>query len=125
MSKKIMACVTIQLTCHRLIEYASTLANETGGELFVVHVAKKGAELLGNSDAGAATDYLFETTRQFGGEMTILRSSDVFATLSAFIKEHHINTVVLGTPGKQSMDSGLLSHLKQNFPHVEFLVPAE
>lgn len=125
MNKKIMACVTIQLTCRRLIEYAAQIAARESGELFVVHVAANGAELLGNSNAGAATDYLFEATRQFGGEMTILRSGDVFVTLSEFIQAHEITTVVLGAPGKQSNDHGLLRRLMQNFPAVEFIVPAE
>jgi len=125
MKKRIVVCVTIQLTCRRLIEYASNIAQKVQGELFVVNVSPKGGDLMGNSNAGAATDYLFEATRQYGGEMTILRSNDVFATLSEYIKSNNINTVVLGASGKPEGDNGLIRRLTQSFPSVEFLVPAE
>lgn len=120
--KKILACVTVQVTCKRLISHAADLLTSQHDQLFVIHVAKKGADLLGNTNDGTAIDYLYNAAKQYGGEMTILRSTDVFITLRDFIKEHKITTVVLGESGTQYRNSDLIPNLQLTCPKVEFIV---
>jgi len=94
----IMVCVTMQLTCKRLIEKGKQLQNDFGGKLFVVHIAKDGDNFLGNPSEGEAIDYLYNVSKDAGAQMAVLRSQNVTGTISSFAKENNIGMLVLGSP---------------------------
>ena len=94
----IMVCVTMQLTCKRLIEKGRELQNELGGKLFVVHIAKDGDNFLGNPNDGEAIDYLYNVSKDAGAQMAVLRAENIEGTICNFAKENNIGTLVLGSP---------------------------
>lgn len=94
----IMVCVTMQLTCKRLIEKGKQLQNDFGGNLFVVHIAKDGDNFLGNPSEGEAIDYLYHVSKDAGAQMSVLRSQNVTGTISSFAKKNNIGVLVLGSP---------------------------
>lgn len=106
-----MICVTQQKTCERLIETGVQIQEKQGGDIFVVHVAPVGWNILGNSKEGEALDYLFDISKKVGAHMTVLRSSDVVKTIVDFCEKNNINTIVLGESGEKAVDNNLISKL--------------
>lgn len=91
----VMVCVTQQKTCERLIKVGLELGNDNS-KLYVVHVAPKGLNILGNSEEGEALDYLFEISKDVGADMTVIRSSQVSKSIIEFCKRNDVNTIVFG-----------------------------
>lgn len=112
----IMACVTLQNTCQRLIEEAAALKQDASDALFVLHVAKNGQSIMGGTDDAASLEYLYAVSQKAGADMTVLHSDDVISAICTFVKEHAINVIVLGTPGPRDTDSGLLDKLSAALP---------
>lgn len=106
-----MVCVTQQKTCERLIKAGVEIQEELGGEIYVVHVAPIGWNILGNSKEGEALDYLFDISKKVGANMTVLRSSEVVKTIVDFCEKHQIKTVVLGESREKSTDSSIITDL--------------
>lgn len=109
--KNIMVCVTLQNTCHNLIEHAQSL-REDGDKLFVLHVAKNGQTFMGAADEAATLEFLYGVSHQFNADMTVLHSDNVVNTIYQFIKDNNIHIAVLGTPNTKSKDNGLIASLK-------------
>jgi len=107
----IMVCVTMQLTCKRLIEKGKELQNELGGKLFVVHVAKDGDDFLGNPSEGEAIDYLYNAAKDVGAQMSVLRAENVEGTICNFVKENNVGILVLGSP--KSGDNRFIDSVKK------------
>lgn len=93
--QNVLACVTKQKTCERLIEAASA-RKSSGGSLHVLHVAKNSWNILDNSRESEALEYLFKVSKRHDAEMTMLRADNISETIAEFAKEHHINLIVLG-----------------------------
>ncbi len=111
----IMVCVTMQLTCKRLIEKGKELQKDTGGNIFVVHVAKDGDNFLGNPSEGEAIDYLYNISKDAGAQMTVLRAENLEGAICTFAKENHIGMVVLGSPkdGESSFIDSVKKKIKK------------
>lgn len=108
-----MICVTQQKTCARLIKTGAQMQKKLGGDIFVVHVAPIGWKILGNSQEGEALDYLFDISKNVGAHMTVLRSSNVVASIVEFCKKHDIQSILLGESGKKSADNDIINKLKK------------
>ena len=93
--QNVLACVTKQKTCERLIKAASN-RKAPQGSLHVLHVAKNAWNILDNSRESEALDYLFKTSKNYDAEMTMLRADNISETISAFALEHEIDLIVLG-----------------------------
>lgn len=119
--KNIMVCVTLQNTCHNLIEYAQSLKEE-GDRLFVLHVAKNGHTFMGAADEAATLEFLYGVSQQANADMTVLHSDNVANTIYQFIKANDIHTVILGTPNIKSKDNGLIASLKAKLNDTVALV---
>ncbi|QUH25781.1 universal stress protein [Serpentinicella alkaliphila] len=91
----IMVCVTQQRTCERLIKAGLELSSENS-KLYVVHVAPKGLNILGNSEEGEALDYLFDISKNVGADMTVIRSSETSKSIIDFCKKNDVNIIVFG-----------------------------
>lgn len=94
--QNIMVCVTQQKTCERLIRRGSEIRDEYNGELFVIHVAKEGDHFLGKSKDGDALEYLFEKSKAYGANLTVVRAQDVLEALKKLTEKHDIDLIVLG-----------------------------
>lgn len=111
--KNVMVCVTQQKTCDRLIKQGADLLGEDDGELFVIHVAKYGFNFLGNSKEGEALEYLFEKSKEYGANLTVVRSNDVSKTLVELTEKHNITHVIMGESTESGKKNDIINYLKK------------
>lgn len=97
----ILACVTVQKSCERLIFEGAKLARDMQGELSVLHVAQQGASMLGYPVEGDAMDYLYKICSEHGADMTVMRSDDVVETITQFVRKRGVTVVLMGAPSKK------------------------
>lgn len=112
--KNIMVCVTQQKTCDRLIKQGADFLGDGEGELFVIHVAKYGLNFLGNSKEGEALEYLFEKSKEYGANLTVIRSNDVSRTLMEFTEKNNITHIVLGESSETNQKHDMVKNLMEN-----------
>ena len=106
-----MVCVTLQNTCRNLINHAINI-REDGDLLYVLHVAKNGQSFMGAADEAATLEFLYSASHEANADMTVIHSDNVANTITQFIKEKDIHTVILGMPSNNSKDNGLIASLK-------------
>lgn len=92
----ILACVTQQKTCEKLIRRAALLRNKLKGNLFVIHVAKNEWNFLDNKKEGEALEYLFGISKSVGANLYVLKSDNIVKTISDFVKDNSINYLIMG-----------------------------
>lgn len=63
MHDDIMVCVTQQKTCERLIKKGVQLKEKYSSNIYVIHVAKEGTDILGDKNEGNALEYLFDISK--------------------------------------------------------------
>jgi K+-sensing histidine kinase KdpD len=115
---KVLVCVTGQKTCERLIQEGARIAGQLEGKVSVVHVAAKGAAILGNHREGEALEYLFLAADEVGAEMTVLRAGDALDTLVAFAGEQQVDCIVVGAASGRDGDA-FAQQLRARLPNVE------
>mgnify|MGYP001016219565 CR=1 FL=1 len=127
MAKNIMVCVTQQKTCDRLIKYGYDLMKDTKGELFIIHVAHYEFKFLGNSQEGAALDYLYERALEYGANLTVVRSNHVLDTLVDLAEKNNISHLILGQSGQAHDANNLISLLEDRLSKKTeiIVVPAD
>ncbi len=94
--KRIMVCVTQQKSCRRLIEAGSALRRSEGDELHVVHVFKENWRYFGQLKESDALEYLFDAARDYGAELSVIRSGAIEETLKDYVIKNKITAVVMG-----------------------------
>lgn len=98
----VLACVTQQKSCERLIHKAATLKAENG-TLYVIHVSKQKWNFLDNTRDGEAMEYLFSVCKPYGADLTVLNSDRVAETIAQFAQHYQVELIVIGeTPEGQS-----------------------
>lgn len=98
----VLACVTQQKSCERLIHKAATLKAENG-TLYVIHVSKQKWNFLDNTKDGEAMEYLFSVSKSYGADLTVLNSDKVAETIAQFAQHYQVDLIVIGeTPEGQS-----------------------
>ena len=117
---RVLVCVTGQRTCERLIAEGSRIAIERDAELSVVHVAKKGAELLDAFSEAEALEYLFKVSSDHGADMTVIRSEEEVKTVEAHARRIGATLIVLGAPRAGARD--LTAEMRRHMPGMEFHV---
>lgn len=121
--QNVLACVTKQKTCERLIKAASGMKSAQG-TLHVLHVAKNAWNILDNSRESEALEYLFKISKLNDAEMTMLRADNISETIAAFAREHHIDLIVLGQSSDEQESKfykRLRSLLKDNSITIEVI----
>jgi len=119
--KHIMVCVTGQRTCERLIRQSAAFAKTLGCGVSVIHVASSKSPFMGSAHESEALEYLYQTSKEFGADMNVIRSDDIIGTIAAYAKKTGVNNVVMGGPvATGSWDVPAL--LKQRLPKAEFYV---
>lgn len=119
----VLACVTKQKTCERLIKAASQRKSEQGS-LHVLHVAKNAWNILDNSRESEALEYLFKISKLYGAEMTMLRADNISETIAGFAIKNRIDLIVLGessNPQENKFYKQLRALLKDKPIDVEVL----
>lgn len=111
--KNVMVCVTQQKTCDRLIKQGAEFLGDDEGELFVIHVAKYGFNFLGNSQEGEALEYLFEKSKEYGANLTVIRSNDVLKTLIELTEKNKITHVILGESSESEQKNDMVKNLEK------------
>lgn len=112
-------CVTGQRTCERLIRAGAELTGGAEGRLSVVHVARTGQRFLGSEDEASALEYLFQVSRDYGADMTLMHSDDVSGAIAAAAKKCNSAVVILGAPRGTARGIQLPSLLRSLLPGVD------
>lgn len=116
----VMACVTWQKTCERLIAAGEQAAKERGAPLHVVHAVKTGEHFLGNLFEGEALDYLFTAAQVADADLAVLRTDDVEAALTHYAKTHAAVAIILGRSPGDLRDS-FEARMRKRLPEVEII----
>jgi len=111
--KKIMVCVTQQKTCDRLIKHGAEKLGSEKDELSVMHIAKEGYDFLGNHKEGEALEYLFQKSKEYGANLTVIRSTDVLKTLIEQSEKNEITDIVMGATGKKNQKNDIAMSLQE------------
>ncbi|MBN2897400.1 MAG: universal stress protein [Clostridia bacterium] len=107
-----MVCVTQQKSCERLIERGATLNDSKHGQLFVVHVVKENWKYFGSLKESDALEYLFDVSKEHGGELHVMKSHDIESTLNAFAEKNKIDIVVMGESLEQTVQQNMIKRLQ-------------
>jgi K+-sensing histidine kinase KdpD len=91
----VLACVTGQYDCDRIISAGYEIANEQGYELHVlcVHTPMSNASLLSDE-----IEYLYQTSKRLGADMTIAFNHNAPKTAADFVKKINAKCIVTGMP---------------------------
>lgn len=123
----ILVCVTQQKTCERLIRYGKELADGSGGDLMVVHIAQYDLSKLAEEDYAESLEYLYQKALEYGANLTLIRSGNVPATLASMINKNEVSTVVMGETRKET-DEESTTHAFTEILHEDaqvIVVPEE
>ncbi len=112
--KNIMVCVTQQKTCERLICKGSEIRDKNNGELYVIHVAKEGGHFLGKTKEGDALEYLFQKSKDYGANLTVIRSHDVLKTLKEQTEKYNIDLIILGESNENIQNNNVVTNLEKS-----------
>lgn len=115
----VLACVTGQKSCEKLIVEGARIAREMGGELSVLHVATKTGSMLGYPVEGDAIEYLYQISSENGADMTVMRASDVVEAIVDFVKKKGVTIVLMGA-GKRGTGGDFAYQLSARLPDVIF-----
>ncbi|MBR3739029.1 MAG: universal stress protein [Clostridia bacterium] len=106
----VLACVTAQKDCARLIRRGCDMARENGLPLRVLHVSQ-GKNMLGSPNAADILNELFSLAHEADAEMNIVYEQDVAASVARCAVEWGANILVLG-PDR----SGTTGRIKRLLP---------
>lgn len=111
----VLACVTQQKSCERLIRAAAQLKTDNGS-LYVIHVAEKNWNFFDNTEDGEAMEYLFSVSKSYGADLTVLNSNRVVETIAQFAHHYNVEIIVIGEApeGKPSEFADKLRKLLSN-----------
>lgn len=89
----VLACVTGQYDCDRIIKTAKQIADDYNCELRVLSVLKPRQNLAKVSDR---IEYLYNVSKEFGADMTILFEEDAPKATADFVKKNNVCRIVSG-----------------------------
>lgn len=89
----VLACVTIQYDCDRIIRTARQIADDCGCELRVLSVLKPTSNYSHVSDQ---IEYLYLVSKEAGADMTVLFQNDAPKATADFVKENNVQRIVTG-----------------------------
>ncbi len=101
----ILVCVTQQKNCANLIKFAAEYTVPEG-KIHVLHVSNKTFQFFENIREGEALEFLFETSKLVGAELTVINASQVPETIAQFAEHMEVSCILLGSPGKESSGLG-------------------
>ena len=109
----VLACVTGQYDCDRIINLASELAEIKGVQLHVLSVVRPGVDYSKYSEE---FEYLFQTAKAKGADMTVLFSDTAAKATADFAKKIRCKRLVTGM--HDGNPKGFLVVLNQLMPKL-------
>lgn len=119
-----MVCVTVQKTCQRLIQMGASFKEREEDEMFVVHVAPREGVLMSASSDNEALELLYNSSKEAGASMSVLRSNNIRATLEEFVLQNSITHIIMGSAGP-GVYNKFYEHLRHKFPGIYILADCE
>lgn len=92
----VLACVTDQYSCDRIIKTAKKIADRYDVDLRVLSVLKPTRNYESVSDC---IEYLYQVSKEAGADMTVLFNSDAPKAAAQFARENNISRIVTGMHG--------------------------
>lgn len=89
----VLACVTSQYDCDRIINTAKKLADDSGCDLRVLSILKPTSDYAKISDQ---IEYLYLVSKEAGSDMTVLFHDNAPKAASEFSKENGVIRLVTG-----------------------------
>lgn len=89
----VLACVTSQYECDRIIKTAKHIADDCDCELRVLSVLHPTNNYTNISDQ---IEYLYIVAKESGADMTVLFNSNPAEAVSEFVKENNVQRIVTG-----------------------------
>lgn len=89
----VLACVTDQYDCDRIIKTAKQIADDCGCELRVLSILKPTSNYAVVSDQ---IEYLNLVAKEAGADMTVLFHTDPPKAAADFVKENNVQRIVTG-----------------------------
>lgn len=111
--KNIMVCVTQQKSCERLIAKGAEVKSKYDGELHVIHVVKEGWKYFGKLKESDALEYLFDRSKTYGADLTVIKAPDIEETLKEFAEKHNIDIIVMGESLEKSEQQNMINRFKK------------
>lgn len=120
--KNIMVCVTQQKSCEGLIEQGYKL-KEVKDRLFVIHVEKYDWKYFSQLKESDALEYLFDVSKQYNAELTVIKADDIEKTLNEFAEKNDIDVVVMGESLEPSAQQNMIKRLqRETYKNMDFIV---
>jgi hypothetical protein len=97
----VLACVTLQFDCDRIIKIAKQIADDTDCDLRVLSVLEPTHDY---TEAAWQIEYLNMVSKQFGADMTVLFDKNADRAAAEFTKKNNVVRIVTGLHdgGKES-----------------------
>ena len=97
----VLACVTLQFDCDRIIKIAKQIADDTDCDLRVLSVLEPTHDY---TEAAWQIEYLNMVSKQFGADMTVLFDKNADRAAAEFAKKNNVVRIVTGLHdgGKES-----------------------
>ena len=89
----VLACVTSQYDCDRIIKTAKKIADDCDCELRVLSILKPTGNYTTVSDR---IEYLYLVSKESGADMTVLFHDDAPSAVAEFVNENNVKRVVTG-----------------------------
>lgn len=107
-----MVCVTQQKSCERLIERGAQIREGTD-ELHVVHVVKDSWKYFSEMEESDALDYLYEVSKNFQANLSVINSDDIEKSLSEFARSRNVRVIVMGESKENSKQQDMIFRLRK------------
>ena len=89
----VLACVTSQYNCDRIIRIAKEIADSSDCELRVMSVLKPMSDYSSVSDE---IEYLYLIAKESGADMTVMFSDDAPKVTAEFVGDNNVERIVTG-----------------------------
>ncbi len=89
----VLACVTFQYDCDRIIDSAKQIADDCGCELRVLSVLQPTNNY---SSISNQIEYLYLVSKEAGADMTILFDKNPAEATARFVRENNVERIVTG-----------------------------
>ena len=89
----VLACVTSQFDCDRIIRIAKEIADSSDCKLRVMSILRPTTNYSTVSDE---IEYLYLISKESGADMTVLFSDDAPKAAAEFVKDNNVERIVTG-----------------------------
>lgn len=116
----VLACVTSQFDCDRIIKAAKQIADDCECELRVLSVI---TPTQNYANIGDKIEYLYLVSKQVGADMTIIFNANAAKSVAEFANENNVEHIVTGM--HDGGDDSFLVRFNQIAPDVSITMVAK